>query len=486
MIYLRSTLFILSVLLWSCTAPQENKEVQSEPKKTFNVMAPLHIKVFNDPRVLEEADWEKFKTQLAQARDIGVAAVSVDVWWGDVEGEADNSFNWTYYQDIFKTITDHDLQVIPILSFHQCGGNSGDDYTSLLPNWIWSKLMEENDQIASELDLKYISDSKDEDGDPRYSNEFVALWADDLVMDQYIEFMEAFKAEFAAMFDQMQEINISCGPAGELRYPSYNSHDNWSYPGSGNLQCYSDLALSDFQKASEAKYGTIQLLNGAWNTDFSTFGDITLPEDAEDFFQSGAYYNTTYGKDFISWYNQSLVDHGVRMVKAGLKTFGDQLSNDLKLGFKVPGIHWQLRNPQSPRASEVKCGLINSYGLTGAKGYHSTLSRIYEEIPNDKVNLHFTCLEMGNEYSGEGESEHYSRAQELVFQVDSAAQALGINVKGENALAGNLYGDFGWDRMAEALDKGTFEGVTILRMGDVTTENELGKKRYTDLISKNQ
>lgn len=44
------------------------------------------------------------------------------------------------------------------------------------------------------------------------------------------------------------EINVSLGPAGELRYPSYNLHDWGNYPNRGTLQCYSPLAEQDWRR----------------------------------------------------------------------------------------------------------------------------------------------------------------------------------------------------------------------------------------------
>ena len=96
------------------------------PEFTANVMAPLEV-----------TDWAAFEGDLATVAGYGVDAVSVDVWWGDVEGTADNRFDWTYYDRVFATITAAGLDLAPILSFHQAGGNVGDDYTSLLPSWLW-------------------------------------------------------------------------------------------------------------------------------------------------------------------------------------------------------------------------------------------------------------------------------------------------------------------------------------------------------------
>lgn len=99
-----------------------------DPGFTANVMAPLKV-----------TDWPAFDHDLHAVAAYGVDAVSVDVWWGDVERAGDNRFDWSYYDRVFREITAAGLDIAPIFSFHQCGGNVGDDYTSLLPSWLWKK-----------------------------------------------------------------------------------------------------------------------------------------------------------------------------------------------------------------------------------------------------------------------------------------------------------------------------------------------------------
>jgi beta-amylase len=231
-------------------------------------MASLHVELYNYPTVLEAADWDNFAKELAIARSIGVDAISVDVWWGDVESKGDQQFDWPYYDKEFSYIIAAGLHIMPIMSFHQCGGGVGDDYTSLLPGWLWDKI-KQNDTVE---DMKYRSELGN------YSNEYVSLWADSYVMKPYQEFITAF-ADFCnhkKCVKYIDEVNISCGPSGEFRYPSYSNHDScydepgkivknggrtgWPYRGA--LQCYGDLALKDFQTKMSAKYGNTEKQKG--------------------------------------------------------------------------------------------------------------------------------------------------------------------------------------------------------------------------------
>ena len=56
------------------------------PKFTANVLAPLKV-----------IDFAAFGNELTTVKAYGVDAVRVDVWWGIVEGQADNRFDWSYY-----------------------------------------------------------------------------------------------------------------------------------------------------------------------------------------------------------------------------------------------------------------------------------------------------------------------------------------------------------------------------------------------------
>ena len=427
---------------------------------TANVMAPLKV-----------TDWTTFDTQLQQAKDYGVDAVSCDVWWGDVE-PSDNSFDWSYYDTLFSHIAAKGLKIVPIFSFHQCGGNVGDTYTSLLPSWLWTKYTGStlNGVTLDANGLKY----KSEQGN--YSGETVQGWADTLVLNEYSDFASTYGSN-------VSEINVSLGPAGELRYPSYNSQDSGTgYPTRGALQMYSPLAVQDFQTKMVAKYGSLAGVNSAWGTTLTATSQIQPPSNPTSFFTSGDYKNITYGKDLIDWYNQSLVDHGKRLVNAVCAALGSNFSS-AKIGYKVPGVHWAMTNPSYPRAAEVAAGLVQtSIDLTAdatGHGYQKIIGLANTFTTGGRgVVLHFTCLEMDDE----NYSPQYSQAKTLVFWVAQNAAAQGVMIKGENALSGGVTSDTGWDNIVNAFDYASYVGLTTLRIEDVV--GGTGQTRYMQFIAR--
>lgn len=429
---------------------------------TANAMSPLFI-----------SDWQRFQDDLSLARQMGMDGISVDVWWGDVEKNGDNQFNWSYYDTVFSKIKAAGLKIVPIMSFHQCGGNVGDDYSSYLPSWIWTKYTGRQFQTITlgVNDLKYKSALGN------YSGEYLQLWADDLVANEYIDFMNAFENRYGSLYaNDIQEINISAGPSGELRYPSYNAHDpNSGYPTKGFLQCYSILAQNDFRKSMIEKYGSLQNINSAWKSSLTDINQITPPTDGDLFYKSGIqnpYYQSQYGKDLLEWYNGRLAGHGRNMMKYGIQAFDGQFSH-IPLGIKIPGVHWQMES-DTPRAAEVNAGLINAdFSAQNGYGYNPILRMIKEF--NGKVILHFTCLEMNN-YSG----NPTSAPKKLVGYVGDAARALGVEVKGENALAGGNDSSYFWENIESAITHHGYNGITILRLNDAV--HGVSYNYYSNLI----
>lgn len=435
--------------------------VQADEAKSANVMAPLEV-----------SNWGEFAQQLTTAKQMGVDAVSVDIWWGKVEGAGDEVFDWSYYDTVVQYIENAGLSWVPIMSFHQCGGNVGDVCDIPVPAWIWTHY-----NGTSANDLKYLSEQNN------YSDETVSLWKDNLVVSEYEEFMNAFESHFASKAYMTEEINISMGPAGELRYPSYNSHDTGSgYPTRGAFQSYSEPAKTDFRNWSISKYGSLTGVNSAWGTSLANIYSVNPPSDADIFISNSDQYNTQYGRDFVRWYHEALKSHGIRMMDAAISAFSNAFSN-VELGFKIPGVHWQMGTPSGySRSAEIAAGLIptdvdlNSDAT--AHGY-SNIIGVASHYNNSgrHIVLHFTALEMDNQ----NWSPQYSKAKDLVFWVANGASDQGVSIKGENALSGGANSNAGWDNIENAFSYASYSGLTILRIGDVTN-NGTGQSRYSTFI----
>jgi beta-amylase len=379
-------------------------------------------------------DFSTFDTQLATMKNNGVKVVEVDMWWNHFEPTARNQFNWSYYQNVFTHIKSAGLLIAPIFSFHQCGGNVGDNCNFPIPSWVWS--------LGTQDQMQYKSESG------YYDNEYVAPY----FSTSYTLYDEAFKSfatNMASYKGSFFKIYIGMGPAGELRYPSYNANDGWSYPGRGKLQSYSGPAITSFQNAMQTKYGTISALNSAWGTTLTGFNQVMPPSNGDSFFSTGG-YNGTYGKDYLTWYQGVLTTHMSSIMTkahADLDTFG------VHMGGKMPGIHWQFGNPSVPHEAEDTAGLYN-------------YSTMIDQFKNSNVDLAFTALELqdNNVYP------YYSQPQELVQNVANLCIQKGVPHDGENALAisGNqtLYNSAAFNTFNYG-----FNGFALLRLENVVNAN---------------
>lgn len=447
---------------------------------TINVMSPLLIgDPMNPHGEASKAEWQKFDQDLKAAKDLGIDGVSTDVWWGLVERKP-GAFDWSYYDRVSKHIADAGLKWVPILSFHKAGGNVGDTVNVNLPEWIW-KMAQERAVTNNPDAVKFVSEQG------HASTEFVSVWATPLVLDRYANVMRNFQSHFAPHAKNISEVNISLGPSGEMRYPSYNQHDTGTgWPTRGALQAYSDMAKESFREYAVARYGSVDAVGRAWGIKDLTRERILPPGDPNQFYDSKSYQNTQYGRDLYDWYNQSLINHGRTMLSAAINVFGAQDApfHGIELGAKIPGVHWRVGTINGDkvtfgdRLAELNAGLIRNsrndwYSDDAGRGYRPILSMFKELQPlvpgrGTRVVPVFTALEMPDGADGPAVQ---SLPNSLAKWVGIEARKQGMPIRGENALAGNLGSSYNWNIIHSLLDlpnqPGYYNGITFLRMSDV-------------------
>ncbi|ENH97848.1 thermophilic beta-amylase [Gracilibacillus halophilus YIM-C55.5] len=389
-------------------------------------------------------DWSSFTNQLETLKENGVHAITTDVWWGDVESEANNQFDWSYYKQYAEVVKDAGLKWVPILSTHQCGGNVGDDCNIPLPDWIWN--LDSHDTLTQKSETGYIN------------KETLSPWANQIIETQYQELYQSFAQHFSQYKETIDKIYISTGPAGELRYSSYASSDNWNYPERGKFQAYSDIAKQDFRESMKQKYDNLSQLNTAWETNLTSWNQVSPPTDGNQFFTSGAAYQSTYGDDFLTWYQHVLTNHLSLVADIAHSNFDDVFH--VPIGAKIAGIHWKMNDPQMPHAAEYSAGYYN-------------YSQILDQFKASDLQLTFTALEMDN--SNAETSPYYSEPKTLVTQIASLAADKKITINGENALAISSndanYSISRYQNIAQHLFNEDFKGFTLLRLQNIVHEN---------------
>jgi hypothetical protein len=182
--------------------------------------------------------------------------------------------------------------------------------------------------------------------------------------------MRAFAQHYASRTQDFAEVNVSLGPTGELRYPSYNSDDCTGFPDRGNFQAYGRLARQDFREWALARFGGLAGVSARWGIGLASAQEIRVPDGdkqggcpgprrAQGFVDRRDYVQIQYGRDFVDWYNDALTRHGARLLLAANAALDGAMAT-VPLGMKIPGVHWQMACTPTPRIAEITAGLVQT------------------------------------------------------------------------------------------------------------------------------
>lgn len=83
------------------------------------------------------------------------------------------------------------------------------------------------------------------------------------------------------------------------------------------LQCYDQYLLKGLRKAAEVRGHSF------WATGPDNAGSYNSQPHETGFFCDGGDYNGYYGRFFLGWYSQVLVDHGDRVLSLAKLAFED-------------------------------------------------------------------------------------------------------------------------------------------------------------------
>ncbi|XP_042505641.1 beta-amylase 2, chloroplastic-like, partial [Macadamia integrifolia] len=407
-----------SPLMGSCIDGADDKQVIDIPPKLQErdfagtpcvpvyVMLPLGVINMK----CELVDPDGLYKQLRILKSINVDGVMVDCWWGIVEAHAPQEYNWSGYKRLFQIVRELKLKLQVVMSFHECGGNVGDDVHIPLPLWV-AEIGRNNPDI-------YFTDREGR------RNPECLTWGIDKeralrgrnAVEVYYEFMRSFRLEFEEFIedDIISEIEVGLGPCGELHYPSYPVKHGWRYPGIGEFQCYDKYLLKSLRKAAEAR-GHVVWARGPGNA-----GSYISQPHETGFFCDGGEYDGYYGRFFLNWYSQVLIDHADLVL-----TFAKMVFEDTPIAVKVSGIHWWYKT--ASHAAELAAGF---YNFANRDGY----APIAAMLKKHEVALNFTCVELRTLDQHEDFPEALADPEGLVWQVLNAAWDACIPVASENAL----------------------------------------------------
>ncbi|TYJ22776.1 hypothetical protein E1A91_A08G147700v1 [Gossypium mustelinum] len=357
----------------------------------------------------ELADPDGLLKQLRVLKSINVDGVMVDCWWGIVEAHAPQEYNWNGYQRLFQMVRELKLKLQVVMSFHECGGNVGDDVCIPLPHWV-AEIGRSNPEI-------FFTDREGR------RNPECLSWGIDkervlrgrTAVEVYFDYMRSFRVEFDEFFEDgiISMVEVGLGPCGELRYPSCPVKHGWRYPGIGEFQCHDQYMLKSLRKAAEMRGHSF------WARGPDNAGSYNSQPHETGFFCDGGDYDGYYGRFFLNWYSQVLLNHGDRVLSLAKLAFDGTC-----ITAKLPGIHWWYKT--ASHAAELTAGYYNPCNRDGYTAIATMLQK-------HGAALSFSCTEHHILEQQDHLREALADPRGLVWQVLNAAWDVCIPIASENA-----------------------------------------------------
>ncbi|XP_057435636.1 beta-amylase 7 isoform X2 [Lotus japonicus] len=365
------------------------RDLAGTPYVPVYVMLPLGVINIK----CELVDPDGLLKQLRVLKSINVDGVMVDCWWGIVEAHAPQEYNWNGYKRLFQMVRELKLKLQVLMSFHECGGNFGDDVCIPLPHWV-AEIGRSNPDI-------FFTDREG-----RHNPECLSWGIDKervlrgrTAVEVYFDFMRSFRVEFDEYFEDgfISMIEVGLGPCGELRYPSCPVKHGWRYPGIGEFQCYDQYMLKSLRKAAEIRGHSI------WARGPDNVGTYNSQPHETGFFCDGGDYDSFYGRFFLNWYSQVLVDHGNRVLSLAKLAFEGSC-----IAAKLSGIYWWYKT--ASHAAELTAGYYNPCNRDGYASIMTMLKR-------NGVSLNIPCVDLQTLNQHEGFPETFADPEGLVWQI---------------------------------------------------------------------
>ncbi|XP_040961798.1 beta-amylase 2, chloroplastic isoform X1 [Gossypium hirsutum] len=339
-----------------------------------------------------------------------------------------------------------------VMSFHECGGNVGDDVCIPLPHWV-AEIGRSNPDI-------FFTDREG-----RRNTECLSWGIDKervlrgrTAVEVYFDFMRSFRVEFNEFFEDgiISMVEVGLGPCGELRYPSCPVKYGWRYPGIGEFQCYDQYMLKSLRKAAEMRGHSF------WARGPDNAGSYSSHPHETGFFCDEGDYDGYYGRFFLNWYSQLLINHGDLVLSLAKLAFEGSC-----IAAKLPGIHWWYKT--SSHAAELTAGFYNP---CNRDGYIAIAAMLHKH----GAALNFACAELQFLEQLEDLQEALANPQGLVWQVLNAAWEACITVVSENAFV--CHDRVGYNKILENVkpvndpDGRHFSSFTYLRLTPLLMERQ--------------
>uniref|UniRef100_A0A3Q7IDQ8 Beta-amylase n=1 Tax=Solanum lycopersicum TaxID=4081 RepID=A0A3Q7IDQ8_SOLLC len=310
-------------------------------------------------------DPDGVKQELQQLKSLKIDGVVVNCWWGIVESWVPQKYEWSGYRELFKIIRDFNMKLQVVMAFHENGGSDTGGMFISLPQWVL-EIGKDNQDI-------FFTDHQG-----RRNTECLSWGIDKervlrgrTAIEVYFDLMRSFRTEFDDLFTDglISAVEIGLGASGELKYPSFSERMGWRYPGIGEFQCYDKYSLQNLRKAATSRGHSF------WAKGPDNAGFYNAKPHETGFFCERGDYDSYYGRFFLHWYRQVLIDHANNVLTLASLAF-----EGIQIVVKIPSIYWWYRT--SSHAAELTAGYYNP---TNQDGY----SPVFEVLKKHSVTIKF-------------------------------------------------------------------------------------------------
>jgi hypothetical protein len=233
---------------------------------------------------------------LVHLKDLGLVAFEDYVGWGAVE-RAPGQWSWEHYDAVEKTLHQAGMKYVVY------------DWVHFPPLWLRNQPQDRTLMRCLEHNKEafYLSAF-----DPR-----TIKWFDHFYKNLHDHFGDRIDDVYACVM----------GPYGEGNYPLYVP--DWVNMGHCHegYWCGDDYGIRAFQTAMKRRYFRIAALNLAWGGHYHSFKEVRPPQELSNdkFVPSPTAFPTSQDKrrwlDFITWYNQAIIDFAEQSLRTVLKYF---------------------------------------------------------------------------------------------------------------------------------------------------------------------
>ncbi|KAF5735145.1 hypothetical protein HS088_TW15G00645 [Tripterygium wilfordii] len=354
-------------------------------------------------------DAEGVRRELNNLKSLNVDGVVVDCWWGIVEAWSPQKYIWSGYRELFNIMCEFKLKLQVVMAFHEYVANDTGDVLISLPQWV----------------LEIGKDNQDiffTDREGRRNTECLS-WGIDKErvlkgrtgIEVYFDFMRSFRTEFNDLFTEglISAVEVGLGASGELKYPSFSERNGWRYPGIGEFQCYDRYLQCSLQKGAKLRG------HAFWGRGPDNAGHYNSRPHETGFFCERGDYDSYYGRFFLHWYSQTLIDHADNVLSLATLAF-----EDTKIIVKIPAIYWWYKT--ASHAAELTGGYHNP---TNQDGY----SPVFDVLKKHLVTVKLVCP--GFQLPTEEDDQAFADPEGLSWQFLNSAWDRGLNLAGVNGLS---------------------------------------------------